>query len=136
MFNPMLEEDMQNGGLYCPMIDARRMEVYTALYDQALQEVKPVSAQVIDENFLHDVLEQHPVYFFGDGAEKCKDIIKHPNAHFLPGIRVMASDMMSLAIKAYNQGRFDDTAYFVPFYLKDFVASKPKNLLEELQQEK
>ncbi len=135
MFIPMIEEDMENGGLYCPMIDARRMEVYTALYDQALNEIKPISAQVIDENFLHDELEQHPIWFFGDGADKCKDIIRHPNAHFVPGIRVMASDMMSLAIKAYNQGKFDDVAYFVPFYLKDFVASKSKNLLEELQKE-
>ncbi|MBR0036361.1 MAG: tRNA (adenosine(37)-N6)-threonylcarbamoyltransferase complex dimerization subunit type 1 TsaB [Bacteroidales bacterium] len=135
MFNPMIEEDMENGGLYCPMIDARRMEVYTALYDRALNEIKPISAQVIDENFLHDELEQHPIWFFGDGADKCKDIIRHPNAHFVPGIRVMASDMMSLAIKAYNQGKFDDVAYFVPFYLKDFVASKSKNLLEELQKE-
>jgi tRNA threonylcarbamoyladenosine biosynthesis protein TsaB len=119
---------MPEGGLYCPMIDARRMEVYTALYDAALNEVRPVKAEVIDENFLHDELEQHQIYFFGDGADKCQEVIKHPNAHFITNVRVMAKDMQALAIKRYNQGKFDDTAYFVPFYLKDFVASMPKKM--------
>ncbi|MDO4497635.1 MAG: tRNA (adenosine(37)-N6)-threonylcarbamoyltransferase complex dimerization subunit type 1 TsaB [Bacteroidales bacterium] len=132
MFCPILEEGMPEGGLYCPMMDARRMEVYTALYDAALNEVKPVSAEVVDENFLADMLDQHPIYFFGDGADKCQEVIKHPNAHFIPNIRVMAKDLMALAVKAFNAGKFDDTAYFVPFYLKEFVASKPKNLLENL----
>lgn len=130
MFCPILDEGMPENGYYCPMIDARRMEVYTALYDAALNEVRPVSAEVVDENFLHDVLDEHPVYFFGDGADKCQETIKHPNAHFIPNIRVMAKDLMALATKAFNNGKFDDTAYFVPFYLKDFVASKPKDLLK------
>ena len=128
MFCPILEEGMPEGGLYCPMIDARRMEVYTALYDNALNEVRPVQAVVIDENFLANELEQHPIYFFGDGADKCQDLIKHPNAHFIPNVRVMAHDLMALAIKKFKQGKFDDTAYFVPFYLKDFVASMPKKM--------
>ena len=132
MFSPMLSEGMPEGGLYCPMIDARRMEVYTALYDAALNEVRPVKAEIIDKDFLGDLLDKHPIYFFGDGADKCQEVIKHPNAHFVPNIRVKASDMMALAIKKYNQGQFDDTAYFVPFYLKDFVASLPKNQLEEV----
>lgn len=127
MFCPILEEGMPEGGLYCPMIDARRMEVYTALYDAALQEVRPVSAEIIDEHFLEETLAEHPVYFFGDGADKCQEVIKHPNAHFIPGIKVMASDLMALAIKRLKEGKTDDTAYFVPFYLKDFVAALPKN---------
>lgn len=132
MFCPILEEGMPEGGLYCPMMDARRMEVYTALFDASLNEVKPVSAEIVDETFLRETLDLHPVYFFGDGAEKCQEVIKHPNAHFIPNIRVMAKDMMALAVKAFNAGKFEDTAYFVPFYLKEFVASKPKNLLENL----
>ncbi|MBQ0056489.1 MAG: tRNA (adenosine(37)-N6)-threonylcarbamoyltransferase complex dimerization subunit type 1 TsaB [Bacteroidales bacterium] len=132
MFSPVFEEGMPEGGLYCPMVDARRMEVYTALYDSALNEVRKVSAEIVDENFLRDELDRHPIYFFGDGADKCQEVIKHPNAHFLPGVKVMARDLMALAVKAYNRGEFDDTAYFTPFYVKDFVATKPKNLLENL----
>lgn len=133
MFCPILEEGMPEGGYYCPMIDARRMEVYTALYDVALKEVRPVKAEIIDQNFLKEELDSHPIYFFGDGADKCKDIITHPNAHFIPNIRPMASDLMALAIKKFNQGAFDDTAYFVPFYLKDFVAALPKNPFEDVK---
>lgn len=132
MFCPILEEGMPEGGLYCPMMDARRMEVYTALYDAALNEVKPVSADIVDENYLKEKLDSHPIYFFGDGADKCQELIKHPNAHFIPNVRVMAKDLMALAIKAFNAGKFEDTAYFVPFYLKEFVASKPKNLLDNI----
>ena len=121
---------LPEGGYYCPMIDARRMEVYTALYDNALKEVRPIKAEVIDEHFLEKELEEHPIYFFGDGADKCQEVIKHPNAHFIPNVRVMANDMMALAVKRFNQGKFDDTAYFVPFYLKEFVATLPKNQLQ------
>lgn len=125
MFRPDVE--MDEGALYCPMIDARRMEVYCALYDQALGEVKPVSAEVVDEHFLQEVLDQHVVYFFGDGADKCEAVVKHPNARFLPNVRVLARDMMALAIQAFNRNQFEDTAYFTPFYLKEFQASKPKD---------
>lgn len=131
MFSPILEEGMPENGYYCPMIDARRMEVYTALYDNALKEARPVKAEIIDDTFLKEELEDHPIYFFGDGADKCQDVIKHPNAHFIPNIRPMASDLMALAIKRFKQGAFDDTAYFVPFYLKDFVAALPKNPFED-----
>ena len=126
------DTEMEEGALYCPMIDARRMEVYTALYDQALGEVQAPSAEVVDENFLHDVLEEHDIYFFGDGAEKCQSVIQHPHAHFIKEVRVMARDMMALAIQAYNRQQFADTAYFTPFYLKEFQASKPKDLLASL----
>lgn len=122
---------MPQNGYYCPMIDARRMEVYTALYNQALQEVKPVSAEIITSDFLREELEEHPIYFFGDGSEKCEELIKHPNAHFVKGVRAMASDMMALAIQKFNRQEFVDVAYFTPFYLKDFVAKVSKNPLEE-----
>lgn len=125
MFRPDVE--MDEGALYCPMIDARRMEVYCALYDQALGEVKPVAAEIVDEQFLKEVLDEHVIYFFGDGADKCQEIIKHPNARFLTGVRVLARDMMALSTQAFNRGRFEDTAYFTPFYLKEFQASKPKD---------
>lgn len=130
MFRPDIE--MEDGALYCPMIDARRMEVYTALYDQALGEVKPVTADIVAEDYLMDILDEHVIYFFGDGAEKCQEVIKHPNARFVNDVRVLARDMMALAVKAFNAGKFEDTAYYTPFYLKDFVASKPKDLLNSL----
>lgn len=125
---------MDEGALYCPMIDARRMEVYCALYDQALGEVRPASAEVVDEQFLHDVLDQHVVYFFGDGADKCQSVLTHPNARFVKEIRILARDMMALSVQAFNRGQFVDTAYFTPFYLKEFQASKPKDILASLSQ--
>lgn len=123
---------MDEGDLYCPMIDARRMEVYYALYDQALGEVRPASAEVVDEQFLHDVLDQHVVHFFGDGADKCQSVITHPNARFVKEICVQARDMMALCVQAFNRGQFVDTAYFTPFYLKEFQASRPKDILASL----
>lgn len=124
--------EMDEGALYCPMIDARRMEVYTALYDQALGEVRPASAKVVDADFLRDVLDKHVIYFFGDGADKCREVITHPNARFVGDVRVMARDLMALAVQAFNRSQFVDTAYFTPFYLKEFQASKPKDLLASL----
>jgi len=130
----MFRHDIPEDAYYCPMIDARRMEVYTALYDIALKEVKPVRSEVITEDFLKEELEKHPIYFFGDGSEKCAEIIKHPNAHFIKGVVSMADDMMALAIQKYNRQEFEDVAYFTPFYLKDFIAKLPKNPLEELEE--
>lgn len=121
--------EMEEGAYYCPMIDARRMEVYTALYDQALGEVRPASAEIIDEHFLADILPEHPIYFFGDGAAKCSEVLTHPNAHYVPEVTVMARDLMALAVQALNRHQFVDVAYFTPFYLKEFQASKPKDLL-------
>ena len=117
---------MEEGELYCPMIDARRMEVYMALYDQALGEVKAPSAVVVDEQWLESLLADKVVYFFGDGADKCKDLLtKYPNARYVKDVRVMARDMLALSIQAFNRGKFADTAYFTPFYLKEFEARLP-----------
>ncbi|HHW81983.1 MAG TPA: tRNA (adenosine(37)-N6)-threonylcarbamoyltransferase complex dimerization subunit type 1 TsaB [Bacteroidales bacterium] len=119
--------EVDNDFLLCPMIDARRMEVYTSVFDNALNIIEPTTAKIIDEDSFLNLLEEHKVAFFGDGAFKCKDIITHPNAIFLPNIHPLASGMASLSLAAYKAGEFEDVAYFEPFYLKDFVATKPKN---------
>ena len=119
--------EVDNDVLLCPMIDARRMEVYTSVFDSALNIIEPTTAKIIDEDSFLNLLEEHKVAFFGDGAFKCKDIITHPNAVFLPSIHPLASGMASLSLAAYKAGEFEDVAYFEPFYLKDFVATKPKN---------
>ena len=125
----LYQEDLPEDALLCPMIDARRMEVYAALYDRALRPVRAIGADIVDESTYQDFLNERPVYFLGDGAEKCKTGITHPNAHFLPDVMPLARNMGPLAEKAFALGRFEDVAYFEPFYLKEFVASKPKKLL-------
>ncbi len=123
--NPELEEN----ALLCPMLDARRMEVYAALYDRSLKTVRKVSADIVEADTYQSWLDGHPVYFFGNGAKKCMDTIRHPNAHFIEGIEPLAKWMQPLAEKRLLNGQTEDVAYFVPFYLKDFVAIKPKPLL-------
>ena len=113
--------------LFCPMIDARRMEVYSAIYDLGLNEIKPISADIIDENSYLEYLDKNVIYFFGDGAAKCEAIIKHPNARFIQSVLPVAFDMVALAELAYRKEDFKDVAYFEPFYLKEFVATTPKN---------
>ena len=125
----LLYRDLPEDALLCPMIDARRMEVYAAVYDRALRVKREIGADIVDENSYSDFLAERPVYFFGNGAAKCKDKLQHPNARFLDDIHPLAKWMFPLAEKAMAQGKFDDVAYFEPFYLKEFVASKPKNLL-------
>lgn len=127
----LYHDELPEDALLCPMIDARRMEVYAAIYDRALKTVRDISADIVDENSYREFLDRHPVYFFGDGAAKCKEKITHPNAHFIDGIRPLASMMFPLAEKAVAEGKYEDVAYFEPFYLKEFVAGKPKNLLKE-----
>jgi len=113
--------------LFCPMIDARRMEVYTALYNSAGEEIKPISAEIITEEFLLPELEKHPVLFFGDGAAKCKNVLTHPNAIFAGPEATSAVFMQQLSKKKFQLQQFEDVAYFEPFYLKNFVATIPKN---------
>ena len=107
-----------------PMVDARRMEVYTAVFENGKQvtETEPV---IVDENSFAEYLEQGPCLFIGDGAGKCADVIRHPNAHFLQCCP-KASSMLSPALAAYRAGDFKDVAYFEPFYLKEFVATVSK----------
>lgn len=125
----LLDEELPEDALLCPMIDARRMEVYAALYDRALHPVHEIEAVIIDESSYEDYLNRGPVYFFGNGAAKCKEKIMHPNARFVEDIHPLAKWMFPLAEKAFARGDFKDVAYFEPFYLKEFVASKPKKLL-------
>lgn len=125
----LLYQELPDDALLCPMIDARRMEVYAAVYDRALNVKREISADIVDENSYANILNEHPVYFFGDGALKCRDKIIHPNAHFIEDIEPLARMMFPLAEKAMAKQDFKDVAYFEPFYLKEFVASKPKKLL-------
>ena len=110
-----------------PMIDARRMEVYTAVFENGRQITETVPA-IIDENSFSEYLEQGPCLFIGDGAGKCADVIKHPNARFCQCFP-KASAMLEPAIAAYRSGDFKDVAYFEPFYLKEFVATVSKKKL-------
>ena len=125
----LLEHELEDNALLCPMLEARRMEVYSAVYDRALHEVRGVGADVVDADTYKEYLDRGPVYFFGNGAPKCKDVINHPNAHFIDNIEPVARWMYPLAEKRMANGQFEDVAYFVPFYLKDFVAVKSKNSL-------
>lgn len=123
------KEELPEDALLIPMIDARRMEVYSAIYDRALQEVRPVGADIVDADTYLPYLEEHPVYFFGNGAMKCQSVIQHKNAHFIDGIVPLAKWMFPLAERSLHLGEKQDVAYFEPFYLKEFVAIKSKNLL-------
>ena len=120
--------DTSSNALFCAMLDARRMEVYVALYDCSLQKIRDTEAVVVTENSFSSFLEQQKVYFFGNGANKCKNLLPSPNATFIDGIHPLAGDMAVLSEQAYREKRFEDVAYFEPFYLKDFVATVPRGV--------
>ena len=115
----------------CPLLDARRMEVYCAVYDSEGRERMPTSAQIIDGQSFADLLAQQPVVFFGNGAAKCRAVLAHqPNAVFPEQlIHPSARTVGQLAALAYREGRFESVADFEPYYLKDFVGTKPKKLV-------
>lgn len=123
-------EPLPDDALLCPMIDARRMEVYAALYDRSLSEVRPTQADIVTADTYLEHLEARPVFFFGNGAEKCREVIRHPNAHFIDDIYPSARYMFPLAERALARKRYEDVAYFEPFYLKDFVAGTSKKIAE------
>ena len=125
----LLGERVSDDALLCPMLDARRMEVYAAVYDRSLREVRPVGADVVTADTYRQWLDERPVYFFGPGAAKCMDTISHPNAHLLDGVEPLARWMQPLAERRLLGGQTEDVAYYEPFYLKDFVAKQPKDLL-------
>ena len=112
--------------LFCPLMDARRMEVYTAVFDSQLNFKEAVSAKIVDENTFISLLKANKVIFFGNGLEKCKTTLCHKNAVFIDNCHPVAANLVSMAENAYQHGTFEDTAYFEPFYLKDFVATTPK----------
>jgi len=116
--------------LFCPMIDARRMEVYYSLFDAAGNEVKGITAEVITERSFRDISENKKILFFGDGAKKCRGIAGHKNSVFAEDFLISASFMQKPAYQKLKEECFEDVAYFEPFYLKDFIATIPrKNIL-------
>lgn len=112
--------------LLCPMIDARRMEVYSGFYTMKDQVFRKVAADIIDADSYADILASHPVVFFGNGSLKIKEILIHDNARFVDGLVPSAKNMILPSLAAYREKNFEDTAYFEPYYLKDFVATIPK----------
>jgi tRNA threonylcarbamoyladenosine biosynthesis protein TsaB len=111
--------------LFCPMIDARRMEVYCCVYDTALNEIENVSAKIIDENSFADLLSKNKMYFFGDGAVKCKGVLgKNSNAVFIDDVFPSSSTMVSLAEEKFKKKEFENVSLVEPFYLKEYVAGK------------
>lgn len=116
-----------NSLLYCPMIDARRMEVYTALFDGKLDKITQTEAKIIDNQSFADLLETQKILFCGNGSDKCRQTIVSDNAIFLDNINPLSSNMVAIAQEKFANGIFEDTAYFEPFYLKEFVGTKPKS---------
>lgn len=112
--------------LLCPMLDARRMEVYCGLYDFSLNEIEATQAIVVNENFQNSKFTDFKVLLFGNGSEKCKLIIQNPNAIFIDEIKCNAKSMIELAANKFQKKEFEDVAYFEPFYLKDFVGTVSK----------
>ena len=110
----------------CSMLDARRMEVYSEFYSYCLEPVREVSADIIDPGSYRDILENHRVCFFGNGAEKASGVLEHPHALFIDGIHPSARNMVKPVLDRFRNGLFEDVAYFEPFYLKDFIATTPK----------
>lgn len=130
--NGYLANNSNYKGLICPMIDARRMEVYCALFNNKLEEILPTLAKIIDEYSFHEELQQNEIIFIGNGAEKCKETISNNEqgmSNFEGNYSCNASFLSSLAQAAFEQKQFEDVAYFEPFYLKDFVGTVAKKLV-------
>lgn len=117
-----------NGDMIIPLLDARRMEVYSAVFNFKKEQIRETQAQIIDKNSYSEYLEKGNVYFLGDGALKCKENINHDNAIFLEGYFPSAKEMVDLSYQKFVNNDFEDVAYFEPYYLKDFVAIKSKKL--------
>ncbi|WP_010662417.1 tRNA (adenosine(37)-N6)-threonylcarbamoyltransferase complex dimerization subunit type 1 TsaB [Marinilabilia salmonicolor] len=118
--------DENRDAWFCPMIDARRMEVYAAMFDSKMEQQKETSADIIDNESYADILKERKVFFFGNGAAKCRETLTHPNALFPEDDGPLARNMAQPAYDAWNKKQFEDVAYFEPFYLKDFIATIPK----------
>jgi tRNA threonylcarbamoyladenosine biosynthesis protein TsaB len=112
---------------FCPMLDARRMEVYTAIFDKNFKTIKDISAEIIESSSFKEILDAKPTIFFGTGAEKIKEVIQHQNALFCDEFNHSTKNMIDIALEKLSLQQFEDVAYFEPFYLKDFVATVPRN---------
>ena len=108
------------------MIDARRMEVYTAFFDRDNRQIIDTQAEIIDEHSFADLLAQHKIYFFGNGSDKVQGILTSPHAHFIRAVETSARHLTGIAEQLFQQRQFVDVAYFEPFYLKDFIATTPR----------
>ncbi|WJJ96757.1 tRNA (adenosine(37)-N6)-threonylcarbamoyltransferase complex dimerization subunit type 1 TsaB [Algibacter luteus] len=123
-----LSQQVKNDdGVIVSMLDARRMEVYSAIYDYNKNEIRETQAQILNESSFNNYLNQGRVYFIGNGVEKTKTLINHPNAFFIENKLPSANELGLLAFNKYKISDFEDVAYFEPYYLKDFVALKPKS---------
>lgn len=118
-----------NDGIIIPMLDARRMEVYSAIFDAHYSQQREIKAEIIDKTSFLNELEKSKVYFLGDGAEKCKTLITHTNAVFVDSKFPSAKEMCNLAYDKYKKNDIEDVAYFEPFYLKDFIVVPQKKKL-------
>ena len=112
--------------LLCPLLDARRMEVYSGFYTINNTAFREVTADIIDHESYRSILDSHQVCFFGNGADKCKPVLEHPNAHFIDGIHPSASSMIKPVLEKFQKKAFENVAYFEPFYLKNFIATVPR----------
>ncbi len=112
--------------LFCPMIDARRMEVYTALYDRNNREMKATEALIVDEDAFEEELRGKKILYFGDGAEKCREVLDAKGMVYIPEIYPSARHLAIIAAGKFKAEAFEDIAYFEPYYLKDFIAGKAK----------
>jgi tRNA threonylcarbamoyladenosine biosynthesis protein TsaB len=110
---------------FCPMIDARRMEVYCEVFDASLKTISPIGAKVIDAESFADLLANQEIIFFGDGSDKCKEQITHSNAKFISGIYPAASSMGEIVYQKFKGGQVEDVVNFEPHYLKEFMIKKP-----------
>ena len=127
MANALAKKSGEKEALYCPMLDARRMEVYCAIYNSDGLEIEATAAKIIDEHSFSDLLKNQPILFFGDGAAKCKTLLEsNKNARFVDGVFPSAKSMIELAEEKFQRKEFENTAYFEPYYLKDFIAGSPK----------
>ena len=124
----LLEENaiLDENTIFSPMIDARRMEVYTALYDQDSNELKNTEALIVDEHSFNEELLKNKIYYFGDGAEKCREILDPKGMIYLEGVQPSATSLAEIAARKFKSREFENLAYFEPFYLKDFIAGKPR----------
>jgi tRNA threonylcarbamoyladenosine biosynthesis protein TsaB len=125
MANVAVQEYKGDISYLCPMIDARRMEVYCAIYDMGLNVIKPVSAEIITANIFDEIIGDKKIVLFGDGAQKCKEVFKDKNNYvFIEQEFISAKGLIYAALKKWNKKEFEDVAYFEPFYLKDFVSTQ------------
>lgn len=127
--HPELKDPIKKYGdnlLLSPMLDARRMEVYTAFFLSNCDMIRDVTAEIIDENSFVELLDKHQICFFGNGAAKCREFITHSNAFFIEDLNPSSAAMLKPVLRRFQHSEFEDVAYFEPFYLKDFVATKPR----------